>query len=198
MKFLTFFEILLLVSLLAGCDNLHSPPTQVPSSKTNADCPVTPVESNFWSGSGSVAGEFPVWMTSTGQEPFSKQGPLVMPPKSKEALFEKGRLTKTLIFVDQTVTGDLHISGRQINGDGIIYFPRDDEIERVNETTLKLLKMPADLFVIANAQELNRSPNPPGKATHGMSPLYPQPGCYQFTFEISGDTVQIIIEITDE
>jgi hypothetical protein len=173
----------------------NSPQILIPTLEPGSPCPITSIQTNFWEASAPAAGKFPVWMTSYGQESSSKLGPRVLPPKSNETLFDNGITTKALIFVDQGVKGDLRITGRQLNGKGVIFFPQNSDLERVNDTTLRLLKVPPDFMLIRTANETDRSPNPPGKATHGIAPIFPNPGCYQFTFEISDNTVQVVLEV---
>jgi hypothetical protein len=160
-------------------------------------CPVTPIRSDLWSGTAPVAGQFPVWISSGGREDHSQSGPIVLPPLSGGTQFKEGRASKALVFVDKRVQGDLTITGHQLDGDGAVYFPQDDEMTRLNESTLQLLEAPAAFYTIPNAGQTDFSPEPRGKSVHGMGPLYPNPGCYEFVLRIAGNTVTVVKEIVD-
>jgi hypothetical protein len=102
------------------------------------------------------------------------------------------------VVVDQSVEGDLRVSGRQLDGDSLVYFPLHDQFTRTDEGTLQLLGMPPDFTIVENAHIRTRSPNPPGKAHTGIGPLYINPGCYQLTATFADYTVSIVFEILDE
>lgn len=169
-------------------------------------CPVTPTQSDFWPeqiGDAMVAGEFPVWTTIAGQKGFSvvppQGGPTILPPLSGDIQFPKGVgvITKAFLFVDDDVEGDLRVTIRQLDGDGMVYFPEDRHVSRITDTKLRIRGLPPDVLIIRSAHERTRSPNPPGIAHHGMTLIYPGPGCYQFTATIAGYTVNIVFKLVD-
>lgn len=176
------------------------PDQALPSALQEDDtCPVTPIQTDFWEKVGPVAGQFPVWISSKGQMYYSKLGPKVLPSTAGALQFIEGRTTKALVFVDKRVEGDLVITGRQLDGKGKIYFPGEASlVTPVNTTTLQLVKVPPDTKVIPSAHISTHFPEPPGKAHHGMGPLYLAPGCYQFTATIAEHTVEIVIDIIDD
>jgi hypothetical protein len=78
-----------------------------------------------------------------------------------------------------------------------VYFPKDGEIKRLNETILQLLGTPGDSYTIPDANQTNKLPEPEGKAVQGMGPLYTGPGCYEFDFTIDKYTTRIVVEIVN-
>ena len=197
------------VTVLSGCQSVTPemstalPPevaTETPTVHTPNQigvCPITPPQPYFWSYSGPAAGEFPVWISSTGQEHYSKLGPKVLPPASGMPQFKEGHITKALVFVDKSVQGDLTITGHQLDGDSLVYFPKYDETKRLNESTLQLLEAPADSYTIPDANQTNNLPEPEGKAVQGMGPLYIAPGCYEFDLTIEKYTTRVVVEIVN-
>lgn len=174
-----------------------APDVWFPSLDPGTPCPITPPQS-IWAAIAPAAGEYPVWITSSGQMKYSNLGPRVLPSASGELRFVEGHLTKTLVVVDQSAEGDLRIVGRQLDGESRVYFPLHDQFTRIDEETLQLLGMPPDFVIVEDAHVRTRSPNPPGKAHTGIGPLYINPGCYQLTATIAEYTVSIVFEILDE
>lgn len=159
---------------------------------------MSPGDTDFWSAIGDtpVAGEFPVWITLAGRGAFSEGR--VLPPASGELQFDRAIDHKVLVFVDRSVAGDLTITGRQLGGDNVVYFPVfGEDIDWIDNTTLQLLKVPSDIKVIPSAQNYSRQPNPQGKAHHGTGMLFISPGCYQITITIDNYTVEVVIELMD-
>ena len=193
----------LAVLILAGCskqfDENNNAPDPGFTTRQNSEferCSVTPVDDEFWEMVGGVAGEFPVWITSVGQAEWdeSKIGPRVLPPMDSPELFEQGYLAKTLIFVDSSVSGDLEITGRRLEDGAPVLFHNAETSTRIDSSTIRLKNSPSISMTIRSANETNRSPNPPGKATHGIGPIFTGPGCWEFTFQIAGYETQVILE----
>lgn len=183
---------LALLLLLSACQR----PREVDFSPGDP-CPVTTIQGDFWESVGGVAGQYPVWMTTGGSSAFPRQGPVVLPPETRPGLIPESRLTKRILFVDRAVEGDLHVRGRKLEDGTPVYFPQDEQTVRLNETTLQLVEVPPTEAVIRDAHQTDRTPNPEGKASQGMNPLIPGPGCYEWTFEIAGHTTIVLTEITD-
>ena len=120
-----------------------------------------------------------------------------MPQEGSDLQFAEGRATKKLILVDKSVTGELVVSGRQLDGNNRVYFFSEDEdqAERVDDTTLRLLKLPLNEVRIPKANETNKMPEPEGKAVQGMGPLFLSPGCYEFTASLGEYTVKVVEKI---
>lgn len=171
-----------------------------PPASVERSCPVSEPYSDFWEATGSVAGQFPVWMTSAGRGNWdeSRLGPVVLPPIDAPGTFMRGHLVKTLVFVDKSVDGDLVVTGRRLEDGTPIYFHDDTNSERVDNTTLRLLSPPPTSVVIPHANITNRSPNPPGMATHGIGPIYTGHGCWQFTFDIAGHETVISLRFSSD
>ena len=126
-------------------------------------------------------------------------GPNVLPPSSGALQFVEVHLIKVAVFVDQCVGGDLRVTGRQLDGDSLVYFPRDGQLARVDEETLQLLEIPPDYKIIPFAHIPTRFPSPPGKSQTGIDAIiYLNPGCYQLTATIAEYSVKFVFEILDE
>lgn len=201
-----YLVMLLLAFLLSACQFRPIEPRGAMSSplaETTTlpfDCPITPVQTDFWDGAGSVAGEYPVWIASRGKTSWSAGGPKVYSSNEVPINFPHGYgiRPKTLIFLDSKVEGDLTVSGRRLDIDGLVYFPVSTDLDSViNTNGSQLRAMPATSFTIPAAHNLSRHPNPPGIAHHGFGPLYPNPGCYELTATIQEHEVRIVVEITD-
>jgi hypothetical protein len=126
-----------------------------------------------------LSGEFPIWTSVGDQLPWSdlSQSPFAPPPY---------RILKTFWMVERrTPDGVFRLSGRQLDGDGIVLFNQGDN--------------PAlQLWEIPSAQEGPAS-SPPGFQDHYVGVHYPGPGCYGMTAMIGEDVVvQTVIQILDE
>jgi hypothetical protein len=162
------------------------------------ECPITPVQIDFWGYIGGAAGTFPVWMASSGKMEWSKLGPLVQAPSNSGTEFQEGHFTKMLLFVDKTVEGELAITGRQLDGNQRAYFPTSDMMIRISETTLQLNQLPPKTYWIEQAQNSTNFPEPNGKSHIGWGALFPTPGCYAFDFSINTFSVEVVVEIVDD
>lgn len=154
-------------------------------------CPVTPTSSLTLENRGSFIGEFPLWLGSYNRFPWSSMGPNVLPPYS-------GRLNKAHWIVDQRISGDLRFTGVQLDGTGVVLFPSSSEqIERVNDTTLRLKEEPAKVGTIPNAH-LGVIHSPRGYQDQGFALLIPHPGCFQIAATLSTYSVKFVFEITPD
>jgi hypothetical protein len=77
------------------------------------------------------------------------------------------------------VEGDLFVTGRQLDGDSLVYFPLHDQLTRIDAETSQLLGMPNKFTIVENAYTPTQFPHPQDKAQSGISPIYINPGCYQ-------------------
>lgn len=178
---------------VAGSEIL--PPTLAPG----MPCPITPIQEDFGDGFSPVQGEYPVWISSSGQMLWSSMGPNVLPPASGALQFVEAHLIKVGVYVDQRVEGDLRVTGRQLDGDSLVYFPQDGQLARVDEETLQLLEIPPDYEIIPSTHIPTKFPSPPGKSQTGIGAIiYLNPGCYQLTATIAEYTVKFVFEILDE
>jgi hypothetical protein len=170
----------------------------VPTLAPGAHCPITPIQEDFGGGFSPVQGEYPVWISSSGQMQWSAMGPNVLPPASGPLRFVEGHLIKVSVFVDQRVEGDVRITGRQLDGNSLVYFPQDGQLARVDESTARLAGIPPDFIIIDTAHTSRFFPAPPGKSHYGIAPIYLNPGCYQLTATIAEYSVNIVFEILDK
>jgi dipeptidyl aminopeptidase/acylaminoacyl peptidase len=159
-------------------------------------CPTSPVDTSFWSyiGDTPVAGEFPVWFGGVRQAIGG--GPIVLPPTQDLGItFTRGLATKMLVFVDETVPGDLVIRGHALDDGTPVYFPGASDLERLNASEHVLQQVPTTTHTIPTARFSTFEPHPTGLAHHGMGPLFIAPGCYELTATIGDYTVQVVMEV---
>lgn len=153
--------------------------THTPSS--SSICPISPTE-QIWSGTGPVAGEFPVWMTSRGQQSVT----FLSADPSKPEQVSEGVRSRALLLVDEDVTGDLVITGRQLDGPGQVYF-----FHREGDDTWK----PQQVILDAHTSVIHEKPS--GRVQHFIAWGVTNPGCYQLTFTLAEYTVPIVVEVIE-
>ena len=96
-------------SSTARAANAEAPPTLGP----DGSCPLVPARSDIVEGV-QVAGQFPVWrQQNDGRSTW--YGANAPPPY-------EGQIGKTLLYIDKQIQGDLRLSGRQLDGDGVVLF----------------------------------------------------------------------------
>lgn len=163
-------------------------------------CPVSPIIEDFWEGTGTVAGEFPVWMSHAPVLRWSDFGGSGYLPGAESGLdFEKGHLVKRLVFVAEEVQGDLVITGRRLDGPGQLYFvDANDIFTSLGADTYRIDSALDTQQIYVDAHVATHFPNPAGIAHHGGGYLIPGPGCYQVEAKIQDYAVQIVFEVLDE
>ncbi len=187
-SFLSFVSLVIPLLLATGCA-VAPIPTETPTAVPTAFlCPRSPIQSEIRKDV-FPAGEFPIWATSWKDPiPWSNMWKLSLPPYP-------GRMGRKLWAVDKSVQGNLYVTGKQLDGDGIVLFPTLKTAEFPDDTHILFTKEPADFLVIPSAHESIISSSPPRFADHISLVLYPHPGCYQFTATIAEYTVNIVVEI---
>ncbi len=172
--------ILTVALILTACASSEAPEA-APAPVTllaGASCPITAPDVML-PALAPVAGTFPLWVTSQGHEQWSDMSSTQLAP-------EPYRTGKRVWVVDTRAPGKLRITGRQLDGTGIVLFaqrePEDKEASPVLE--------------IQSAEE-GPMGSPPGFQLHGFLIYYPGPGCYQLTGTLADQTVQIVVEIVD-
>lgn len=150
------------------------------------DCSVSPTEQvNF--GGGTIAGEFPVWMTSQGQQ----QGVTRLSTASgKPEQVSEVRWSREILLVDENVEGDLLITGEQLDGPGQLFFIVG--VEADGETRIW---EPRQVITDANTSTINGRVL--GRVQHIIAWGVTNPGCYQLTFRLNEYTVPIVVEVID-
>ncbi len=164
--------------------------------KPGESCPVTPSEMTTFLGDGfSPVGKYPIWLNVPGDGHILWQqlGPAILPPY-------KGRTTKQIWAISDDFQGKVRITGKQLDGNGIVLFPNDNSAEMVNDTTVRYKEKPLDTLIIDALSQDHRitSPKPIGYTFFGSSLIYPHPGCFQLTATIDKNTVDIVVEILDK
>src|SRR5579859_5731883 len=89
--------------------------TLPPALISGTPCPITPALDNRVPDLISVTGEFPIWFT-TGTAMYAWREMSVSSPPFP------GRTDKTIVVVSTSVKGDLAITGKQLDGDGVALF----------------------------------------------------------------------------
>ncbi len=189
----------LLVSLMSACNGIAerivpvATPTTSPTGQSSFSCPVSPSQTDLRPDLAALAGESPLWLTiGTGRLRWAEL-PVSLPPYP-------GRMDKTIWTLEKRVEGDLRITGKQLDGNGLLLFARTAK-QQVNEKGQILGSLfdepPADAWVIPSAEQ-GTDNSPPGFQDHGVLVYYPHPGCYQYTATIAKHTVQIAIEVLDQ
>lgn len=168
-------------------------PTTSPPGQSSFSCPVSPSQTNLRPDLSALAGESPLWLTiGTGRLSWTEL-PVSLPPYP-------GRIDKTIWTLEERVKGELHITGKQLNGSGILLFARTakQQLDERGQVLGGLFdEPPVDSWVIPSA-ERGSDNSPPGFQDHGVLVYYPHPGCYQYTATIAGRTVQISIDVLDQ
>lgn len=192
----SIFLFILLLPLLIGCNrvvpSVHLPATQTlqeqPGSNQGEKCPITPPKNKF-SMAGSVAGQDPIWISSSGEVKWSDMV-VSLPPYP-------GRLTKMLVFVSRNVEGDLEITGRQIASNEKVLFALDGQ-EKVDSKGLvigSIVNDPKDTWIVHSANQPSRYPNPDGYVHHGEFVYFPSPGCYELSAKIDQHEVKVVVDL---
>jgi hypothetical protein len=165
---------------------------------TDDRCPITPHLPFHEVTSYTVppAGEFPVWLTIGERFDFERY-PRSLPPY-------EGIWNKFLIFVDRRVEGQLSITGRQLDGDGIVLFPHDGTTTTTEDgVTGALYDEVSDEEIIEDAHitTIVKPPDSP-VAEHGAVVIFPNPGCYAVTATLTGAdqtyTVRVVTEVVGD
>ncbi|MHB8132719.1 MAG: hypothetical protein ACYDH1_00730 [Anaerolineaceae bacterium] len=140
---------------------------------------------------GPVAGKSPIFVTSVGEMKWTDMVVSLQP--------FPGRLTKILIFVQSDVDGDLEITGRQIDGNGIVLFYQEGQgkFDNNGELVGSIISSPKDKWIFPSANQPSRYPNPEGFVHHGLAVYYPNPGCYEYIFTIADREVRVVMNIID-
>ncbi len=173
--------------LLIGCNTLTTLIANMP-------CPISPRLPDHPVSEQMVApvGEYPVWFVTIDSAP--------MPNLSKsQAPFSGGTVRKSLVVVTTELSGDLVLTGRQLDGDGVVLFLLriDEEIPNVDGTSTIIYSDDdlTDHFVIPNAEKTTFGTDAPGYAHHPWAAYYSHPGCYQLTGTFGGHSATAIVEI---
>ena len=163
--------------------------------KPGEPCPVTPSEPGTFleSPDWSVAGKYPIWLTV----PVDSKIPWNL--LSPDSLYPyKGRAYKQIFAIADDIQGKIQITGKQVDGNGIVLFPNGDSAVWVNDTTVKYKEKPSDTLIIDTSSQYRiTSPKPKGYTFYGSNMMYPHPGCFQFTASIGKNSGDIVVEILD-
>lgn len=152
--------------------------TPEPTLKPGASCPVSPTEEKY-PMIGVVSGKSPLWVVNFGTIAWDKIGPNVISPF-------QGKLGKQLWVVEAPAKGDLVIRGERLNDGKPLLFPSSGtDLERVDDTHLRVAVQPLPYQYIANA-ESGEKLSPPGVQWQGTLLIYPSPGCYMITGTLHG------------
>ncbi len=145
-------------------------------------------------GISPIAGKYPIWLNVPEEGHFLWQNMgLFLPPP-------EGRETKQLWAIADDIQGKVRITGNQLDGNGVVLFPKRNSVEWVNDTTVKYIEKPLDTLIIDTSSANGRvtSPKPKSYTYFGSDMIYPHPGCYQFTASIDQNTVNIVVELLDK
>ncbi len=184
--FRTFF-MLLGGLLLIGCNTLTTFIVNMP-------CPVSPRLTDHPVAEQMLApvGEYPVWFVTLDAVAIFDLAQSAPP-------YNGGTVRKSLVVVSTELSGDLVLTGRQLDGDGIVLFPLriDEEIPNADGSTTIVYSEDdlTDQFVIPNAEQTTFGTDAPGYAHHPWAVYYPNPGCYQLTGTFGGVSATAIVEI---
>jgi hypothetical protein len=164
--------------------------------KPGEPCPVTPSEpATTIDGISPIAGKYPIWLNvpEEGHFLWQNMGLFLPPPEGRDK-------TKQFWAIADDIQGKVRITGNQLDGNGIVLFPKPNSVEWVNDTTYKYIEKPLDTLIIDTSSSNGRvtSPKPKGYTYFGSDMIYPHPGCYQFTASIDKNTVNIVVEILDK
>ena len=181
----------------AGTSSPYPPPLGLPKRETTPPllgqhCSVSlPIEEFPLKGMRPVVGKFPIWLSTEGTMAWSEM-PEVLPPFP-------GRLDKDIWIVSTSVRGDLIIKGSQVTALEEVLFPSGGDLDRVSETTPRLLTEPEPFLVVRDAHEgADRIHSPPGFQYNGALVLYPSPGCYAFVATFGGYETTVTLEVSDD
>ncbi|MCA0456884.1 MAG: hypothetical protein LCI00_23135 [Chloroflexi bacterium] len=161
------------------------------------DCDISPRQPDHPVSEQMLApvGEYPVWFVTVDSIAMSELA-LSLPP------YNGGTVRKSLVVVTTDLTGDLVITGHQLDGDAQVLFPVQIDEEVVDKDGNRTIIYSADdlapQMVIPNAKKETFGTRARGYATHPWSAYYPVPGCYQLTGAYGGYTAHAIIEVRDE
>lgn len=140
-------------------------------------------------------GEYPVWFVTVDSIPMSGLA-ISQPP------YNGGAVRKSFVVVTTDLSGDLVITGHQLDGEAQVLFPVQIDEEVVDASGLRtIIYSPDDLSplkVIPNAQKETFGTRAKGYAHHPWSAYYPAPGCYQISGTYGGYTTHVIVEVRDE
>jgi len=166
------------------------------ATKQTATCNVSPRLPDHPVAEQMVApvGAFPVWFVTFQSVPMSEFG-------RSQAPYNGGTIRKSLVVVSTNLSGDLVITGHQLDGDATVLFPLkiDEEVENADGSTT-IIYSPDDLsdrMVIPHAQKTSFGTWAKGYAHHPWAAYYPVPGCYQLTGSFGGLTSNIIVQVLD-
>jgi len=154
-----------------------------PTLASSISCPISPT-GQIWAGTSTMAGEFPVWMTSWGRQGVT----LLSDVSGTPVQVSEGVWSRALLLVDEDVKGDLMITGQQLDGQGRVYF-----LHRVDEETITW--EPQHFIPNAHTSEIIQKPD--GRVQHFTAWGVTGPGCYQLTFTLAEYTVQMVVEVID-
>lgn len=141
----------------------------------------------------ALAGEFPVWLTAgTGEVAWTKL-PVSLPPYP-------GRMDKIIWTVDTRVQGDLRITGKQLDGDGILLFAHTakQQVDQQGQVLGGVFDGQLSNVWTITAAEKGVQNSPPGFQDHGVLVYYPHPGCYQYEATIAEHTTHLVTEVLDQ
>ncbi|MCA9919963.1 MAG: hypothetical protein KC445_18530 [Anaerolineales bacterium] len=163
--------------------------TKYLSLESGDPCPVTPAKFAPFFKSGPVAGVFPIWIANGGRMSWDSLGANVLTPYS-------GRISKTIWIINTDIKGDLRIEGRQVDGDGILLFPKSHDMHRTSETSVEFVGKVSNFILIQNAhQKGDGMHSPENYQYHAVLVYYPNSGCYQFKVDLADKVVEMVIEI---
>lgn len=148
-----------------------------------SSCPISPTE-EIWSGAGTFAGEFPVWMTSDGQHTVTR----LSTASGKPEQVSEDRWSREILLVDENVKGDLLITGEQLDGPGQVFFIVG--VEADGETRIW---EPQKIISDAHTSAINGKIL--GRVQHLIAWGVTKPGCYELTFSLSDYTTKIVIDV---
>ncbi len=179
--------LVLILSSCTGMPAINSTSTTQPA-PTNIVCKASKTQklTGF-----TVMGGYPVWTTIVK---------VLWYPANLQPPYE-GSLGKGAWFVDKSVTGELKVTGRQIDGDGKILFFKGSRIEndRNGNETILFNDTPTEVFTIQDASSSNYlSPIPEGYSGNTTGIITTRPGCYQITATIQTYKVEFMIEAIQE
>jgi hypothetical protein len=174
------------ICILSGCiSQTNSNASQLPA---GTSCPVTSTEKKF-PELKEVGGSLPIWITFAGRVKWSEL-PKVSSPVN-------GAMSKMGIVTDNQVSGKLVLSGRRLDGEGIVQFPLAGG-HQLESGTIVLDGDLADQFIIPSAQVTDIVSSPPGYVEHSSGIFLSTPGCYEMTGILSTYKVSIVFEVTED
>ncbi len=147
-------------------------------------CPISPPQT-VWEGTGPMAGDHPIWMTTHGQQTVTRIDDASGTPRQ----VSEGVWSRALLLVDEQAAGNLVVTGRQLDGAGEVYF-----LHRLSQDEVEWLPQ----AVIMNAHESDIIGKPDGRVQHFIAWATTGTGCYELLFSLAGYEVPIVVEVIEE